>query len=301
MTFFGGISFLVHFIILLVKWITKHPKSAITTLLVMVVVTFGAFFSIKHGIKNSPNITILQNTFYSCENTAMASNNHKNTIIVRLDDIQAFAWRDTSMKMINYIIDKDLKVTLGVIPKNLKEDAVLVKFLRKTSCNTEIAQHGWDHGQSNGNTKPEFANITKSKAYNRIIRGKRYLEEIFNKSVVSFIPPNNVYSEEVLEALRQANVSFMSSEFTTTTVDYGTDSEKLKPVKDIVDSCKQGLRTNNLCIVLVHPQDYTTDDMLDESKYAKFTNLINQLSVIDADFMTIEEYARYKKTEYGAQ
>jgi hypothetical protein len=33
----------------------------------------------------------------------------------------------------------------GVIPKTIKDEVLIDNFLKRESCNIEIALHGWDH------------------------------------------------------------------------------------------------------------------------------------------------------------
>ena len=294
MTFFGGISFIAHFIIIMFKWVRRNPKPTMTIFSVSGIIIFGALFSLKQSINNSPNVKLIKNTFYGCQKTAQAAEMEDNVIILRLDDVQAFAWKDISMRMIDEMIKKNIPATIGVIPKNLEEDEEIANYLKKTSCDMEIAQHGWDHGRQSGNSKPEFEGVSKNTAYKRIIKGKEYLESIFDKEIVTFIPPNEVYSNGTVDALKQAEIPFLANTHTVALANYENNVSKLNSTDKIIDSCKQGFESDNLCVVMLHPQDYATNGYLDESKYSEFTELLNRLEELNAGFMTIKDYAGYK-------
>src|SRR3989338_8323661 len=53
----------------------------------------------------------------------------KNTIILRLDDIAAWTYKDISRDIINEVLERNMSITLGVIPEYLEKDRRVVNWL----------------------------------------------------------------------------------------------------------------------------------------------------------------------------
>ena len=77
-------------------------------------------------------------------------NSGNKTIIIRMDDIAAHQYKGTSEKLIQDILDRNMSITIAVIPNRiyqLHEDKELVSWLNemKSNPNFEIALHGSEH------------------------------------------------------------------------------------------------------------------------------------------------------------
>jgi predicted deacetylase len=133
-------------------------------------------------------------------------------VVLRVDDIQAYAWRETSMRMIEDAENNGIPLTLGVIPAGLSADSELVAFLKEHRCHHEFALHGWNHAGGEGGDQPEFRDLTKQEAYDRIVPGIAMLHEIVDDPIVTWIPPLNVHSKGTEEALRELGFVYLSTE-----------------------------------------------------------------------------------------
>jgi hypothetical protein len=222
------------------------------------------------------------------------------TIILRLDDIQAKAGANTSMEMINDALNRDLPIVLGVIPYQLETDSKIVSFLSglRNNSHVEIALHGFRH------SKNEFANLSQAQAYDILQSGKAALSKQLGIDPVTFIPPNNVYSNGTLAALEASGFERMSA--SQDQLDYDgkllTAGFNIRPPSDLtpeeqveynmdfaVNRCKAKLEEGNLCIVMLHPQDYATHWVTNASLMAQYGILLDRLSGLGAKFSTFAQ------------
>jgi hypothetical protein len=212
-----------------------------------------------------------------------------NKIILRIDDPHAFFLDKIVFRMVDDAIAHSAPVVLGVIPKDIEKDSQLVSYINHNLCNIEIALHGWDHSEN----PPEFANLTEQEAFERMSRGKWVLENLFNKSVTTFIAPQNEYSEGTIKAASRVGFKIFTSEgeglngFNATTYDFGKN--KLVPISEIIHQCMDNFADDKPCVIMIHPQDYATKGRLDEVKYQNYLNLIDVLEKLNVSFVTFEE------------
>lgn len=222
-------------------------------------------------------------------------------VVLRLDDVQAFAWSDISMKMIRDAYAYNAPVVAGVIPKTLKEEATIVNFLKREKCNIEIAIHGWDHYG-----KPpeivgtpyvtEFWQISFEKAKQRIGSGIMELQRYNGKKApITFIPPFNDISGPARAAAEELWIQVVSSigsglyDYHSTT--YNFDKKRIVPVEMIIEECQKTFSTQSICVIMMHPQDYSNEEkQLDEKLYHDYyIGLLEFLKKSNVKFATFEQ------------
>ena len=287
MTPVGGLLMVVHLLIISLHNKKKALLSLAVILVVWGVLTNTVLHSVKALLGEGSNIHYLMDRLEQCK--PLETTENKNKIVLRVDDVQAFAWRETTIKMIDEAMINNMPMVLGIVPAKLQEDSVITRYLKKNHCRVEIAQHGWNH-QSN---PPEFSELDEEEAYQLIIKGKAVLKKITDFSVVTFIPPHNIYSEGTRAALARAGFLIVSSEgesmFDFTTSTYNSSENRLNPVSEVVGQCKEGLNDNNLCVIMLHPQDYTTDNEHDDEKHENYLELLSELKKLDASFVVMKD------------
>lgn len=196
------------------------------------------------------------------------------TVVLRIDDIQAYTWRETSIKMIQEAASRNVPVTLGVIPTGLNDDRELVTFLKNRRCQAEFALHGLTHNSENGPEVPEFGSYSKDEAFNKIKEGQKTLQYITSASIVSWIPPLNIQSTGTIEALGELGFTHLSAEgknkfdYDATTFIYG--SNILVSPEDVVATCQKVFEKKSHCIIMLHPQDFATGLDHNEEKYQQY-------------------------------
>jgi len=221
----------------------------------------------------------------------------KNKVILRIDDVQAFTWRDVLIKMVNDALNRQVPVTLGVIPTGLTEDRKLTDFLERVKDNIEIAQHGYEHNLA-GVDAAEFGSLDEQEADQRIKKGQAILEKITNRPPLTFIPPHNLISSASMIALEKNGFRILSSEgegyfdYTVSTYDFG--SQELIPVSQIINSCQQEFEKKDLCVIAIHPQDYSSEENFNQEKYQHYLALLDSLEEMGVSFVRFKDLIKPK-------
>ncbi len=232
----------------------------------------------------------------------------KKLVVLRLDDVQGYTWRDISIKIIQDAYKFNAPIVAWVIPKGLEEDLTIMKFLKRENCNIEIAMHGWDHfgtwmtgAQSQYLT--EFWNIDFAEAHDRIIMAKEVLERLSGKPIMTFIPPFNIASKDAVQAIFAAGIQVISSIWTGAydyhSSTYNFDKKRIVPVSQVLQSCEDVFSKNWLCVIMMHPQDFANSDKtLDQTAYND--NYLAMLQTLtkdpDVTFVTFESLIKNKST-----
>ena len=240
-----------------------------------------------HGTQNSMQGAALQ--------APLSANNA--SIVIRIDDAQAFAWNIIIQNLTDAANRRGMPVVLGVIPKDIGRDPIIRDYLlNKIGSNKiEVALHGTRH------TEAEYGNLTEREAY---ALAKEGLEEIYAALKVcptTFIPPGLKYSEGATKALFAQGIRIISAgkdEYNCSgnvlLAGYTVHAKlpgNTSCVDDVLYECKDALMKRNLCVILVHPQDYALEDLisLDENAYAEYITLLQGLEKTGAEFVLFRD------------
>lgn len=218
--------------------------------------------------------------------------------ILRVDDVQGWAWGETTRLMIDDALSRGAVLTLGVIPKHLDSDPHLLTFLRARLCNLEIALHGWDHAVLSDGVTPEFATLEREPAKERLEQGLAVLKANFESDVKTWIPPQNMHSTGTVEAVRELGLTRSSTEgsavwdYDATTWDYDTN-ELVRP-EDTLAACEESVASSGMCIIMLHPQNYAIYDEYNEELYTGY-----YLALLDLLQLHGYTFARFADVDAG--
>ncbi len=230
---------------------------------------------------------------------------NENVIVLRLDDVQGYAWRDLSINIIDTVLSYNMSITLGVIPDRVyASDNILRHYLLEKSYDSriEIAQHGFRHSEN------EFLYLNKSEAERLTSLGYNEIVTTLKVKPVTFIPPYNEYNENTTLALSKLNFRIISGHRNDTGVQsnikiFGFDAEtkrydsnELIPVENIINECKISLKEKNICVIMIHPQDYYDigKGTVNNSKYIEFSKLLTELKSLNAKSITFKDLVKYE-------
>lgn len=246
---------------------------------------------------SSNNYAMLENAFFVCK--PIAYHPGEKSVVLRLDDVQAYAWRDITERIITDSTERGFPVVAGVIPKNFRGDDAISTFLEKRECNVEIALHGWDHGASatdDGTTVGEFELLTEAQAQQRIEWGLKALQPLAKHKIVTFIPPQNQISDGSKEAMAKDGLTMLSGEGSDT-YDYAAafwnyTQDRFVNAVEVESLCEAHLANNNECVVMIHPQDFVNEDnSIDETRYNEYLKFLNYLTAHHLQAATFRELA----------
>ncbi len=278
---------------------TKNQKPTLQSLSILLILPLAifAFYNpvIKTLFPDKNTATVEKEENYVC--TPFNNNSAGPMVILRLDDVQAFSWSDISIKMMEDALASGLPIVAGVIPKNISEDKKTIEFLKRNDCNIQIAVHGYDHGPSeyDNETSGEFAHLDKIETQQRLALAKEEIAKIATSESYVFIPPQNELSAAARTTLGEEGFSVISSEGTGY-YDYDAASWSFKnksfisasqTILDCITTFNEG---DDLCVIMLHPQDYTKDDQtIDESLYNEYKKILSYLNTEDISVVTYAE------------
>ena len=219
------------------------------------------------------------------------------TIILRVDDITP--WNDLRLmkRMTEDLLSRDYGVSLGVIPHGIGADRDLVRWVQKVNANSdiELSLHGYRHEED------EFKTLSYDQAKIKIELGRDIMIKYFGEIPINFIPPYNVESDGTIQALKDLGFktfsgsvkeyiiedTFARAGYTTATYKYSEDIFIYS--HQVLEECKIALDKNGICVIMFHPQDFTTNGKTDEAKYAEYIKVLDGLKDFNADVVNFRE------------
>lgn len=277
----------------------KHGTIFSALVLILIpVALFGIYKPIVDNmLHNHNNIELVEDALYVCQPINQPENS--KYIILRLDDVQAYGWTEISIRMMNDALKKNETIVASLIPKNIETDERIVGFFKKNDCNVEVAIHGYDHSISeySNESDGEFALIDENQAKERLILAKEEVAKITDYSPMTFIPPHNQLSTGAIKALNSEIIPIISSEgkgyfdYDASTWDFRTNTFVYadKVIKDCEDSFSKG---DNLCVVMLHPQDFSKDNInTDEELYKEYIKILDYIQSNNITSITFKEIA----------
>jgi len=191
------------------------------------------------------------------------SDNLKKYVIFRDDDVEPW-YKLATLKKVNQIhMDKNVPVTLGIIPhpvpgesgNELLSDAGFLNYMKSISTNKlfEFAQHGYTHKDTTGTAyKSEFYGLPYAKQDALIKSGQDDIQSAFNVTPTTFLPPFDRSDDNTILATKALGFT----EYSTAAGDFG-----------IVHGYRDGMRIDAVSIVLddgatLQSLKDTTDELL---------------------------------------
>ena len=260
-------------------------------------------FLVYTGASSDNNIVLIREMTTKC-NPIQERIAAKN-IILRIDDVQAFGWSDVSIRMINDAFRREMPVVLGVIPKNIKKDHKIARYLKRNECNIEIALHGYDHSvifDKKGEEYGEFAFLDFNSARRRIVLAKEEIKQVIDKDINVFIPPNNQISKEAIIAAKKEGLNIVSGrgedKFDYHSKTWSFEKNELISPEETIAVCEKVFSSGgDLCIIMIHPQDYIdVNHKLDEGKYVEYIKLLDYISEKNISVLTFNSYTSLTPT-----
>lgn len=233
---------------------------------------------------------------------------NKPTFILRLDDVQASLWGEACVRIINDTLSRNLSLSIAVIPDrdSPKTDEVMECIREhKDDPHLEITQHGFNHSYS------EYDNISENETRLKTMKGLRKLYQDYDVSPVTFIPPNNEDNSNnniTPDTLWDMGFRIISTSgdlhYAGDILDVGHNAAtteytggNLTDPGQIIRQCEKDFKKQNLSVIMIHPQDFVNNNRtLNESKYANYLELLNELNYTGAQSITFRDMLKVSKT-----
>ncbi|MBN2095753.1 MAG: DUF2334 domain-containing protein [Candidatus Aenigmarchaeota archaeon] len=304
MQFVGGLSLAVHILIIIVFAVKKKlnialgrfssgPLKKILPLVIIsclfFIISTSSIAALNTTLNSRPNWELLETPEKCQEITPEIS---QRTVVLRIDDVQAFAWRNATITLLGDSLQRGIPLSVGLIPYAIESDAEMYRFLYENRCKIEICLHGWSL-TSKAHSRYEIERQEIDKSANDLMRAKSKMEQLFGVEIVTFMPPENVYPEALESVIQNAGFSIISSEgsgyYDYTASTYNFQKNEIVSTQEIIELCEKAFYEGQPCIIMVHPQDYTTGGMLDKEKYKNYLQMLDELEKRGVSFARLKD------------
>ena len=217
---------------------------------------------------------------------------YNNSIILRLDDVRAFS--EPTPYVINAALKKNIPITLGVIPRNLENDKGMINYLKglENDSRVEIALHGYWHNTSDAEMGEDG-----------VLSARKKLIDLLGVVPESYIPPfNNISAFTYLAVANHFKVIssgepvILQGKIVEIGQSVSTENfylEQEVPIDTTISKCIFELNKTGICVVTVHPQEYTTKingaSALDIDKLANYSVMLDRLKGLNASFANFND------------
>lgn len=204
-------------------------------------------------------------------------------IVIRLDDIGNFAV-DAQREIIEFHLDNEIPVSLGIIPSFLGSDERLLGLLDKAAQGgLEICAHGWEH--------ENFTELGLSEQIVRLNQSKILLRELLDVDVKVFIPPYYECNANTILALNETGFSIISADESRAGLSEGVFSYPatvslsilLKDVwvpqspEFLSLKVMESVEKYGYAVIVTHPQEFMKDGEFDYLLLSGYRDFIRML------------------------
>lgn len=238
-----------------------------------------------------------------------------NCVAFRLDDVQDFFLSPAQQAIISTFSDKNAPLTLGVIGGVIGSDQKLVSAIRAglAEDKIEIANHGWRHNIYTKMTKTDQA-IDLKKTNDKIF-------EVFGVRPTTFIPPENMFNNDTISALKEngfthispgetgvvdAPPKFKKSDFYqfpmlayTAKVDTNTGFWRHETNEQILEKINDSIFNYGYAVVMMHPSEFSLYEngiyanKVNNTKIAELGVLLDSVRAENLQILTIGSIQDY--------
>jgi peptidoglycan/xylan/chitin deacetylase (PgdA/CDA1 family) len=207
-------------------------------------------------------------------------------LVVRVDDIQDFAFKDAQLFLLNYSVENKLPLSLAVITGQFGLDTEIVGATRSAiASGSEVTVHGWQH--------ENLAELSLIEQMRVLSEAKTRLKEVLNVSTTILTPPMFSFNNETLTAMKREGYTILSTSSdlhdagivagiinipaTVELSDFANGTWAMKS-KDLLNfELKGSVQTNGYAVLVTHPQEFIKNGVLDKETVTAFIALIQDL------------------------
>lgn len=218
-------------------------------------------------------------------------------LVLRVDDIQDYAFRDGQFFLLNWSRENNLPLSLAVIAGMFGEDLELVEAVKSSIAGgSEVGVHGWKH--------ENFAELEFWEQMHILFQAKNKMKELFGVEPELLVPPGFNFNMDTVSAMREESFNVIS-----TCVDYHQPTTyqevrsipatvevsvlvegvwKMKSTEALIAEVEESFKSYGYAVIVTHPQEFIFDGNLDKDVADSFVSLFADLSET-CRFTTFEE------------
>lgn len=225
-----------------------------------------------------------------------------NCVIFRLDDIQDYYLNRIQLALMNFFLEKNQSLSLGLISNAFGNDSSVLNEVRSgfDAGKFDLASHGWNH--------ENFSKLSEHDQADLLNKSNEKIHKLFGIRPLIFIPPDFDFDNATLDAMRQLGIKIISSDhwfysdknqshlvtnvtfsnFTANdkifhfpnTVEYSEyvlnttktppiDQWNTHPVEELLTRINNSISNHGYAVVTIHPQEFAI------THNGELTNVLN--------------------------
>lgn len=229
-------------------------------------------------------LIVLLTTFFIA---GLSQHQSSRQIILRVDDIQDFAFKDGQLYLLKYAIDNKIPLSLAIIAGMFGEDSEILDITKKSlTAGSEACVHGWNHENFETLTLPEQLTI--------LFKSKNQINEKLNVIPKVLIPPGFRFNSDTIYAMNEQSYLILSTCADFDKPDFEIQIKKIpatvelsvvsngvwnmKNVDVLISEVENSFEAYGYAVIVTHPQEFISNSTLNQVTVDKFENLIKKLN-----------------------
>lgn len=217
---------------------------------------------------------------------AANKNNELPSVVIRVDDIQDFAFREAQLFLINKSITNEVPFSLAIIAGLFGQDNDLVESVKlATTQGTEVTVHGWEHEDLTAFSLEEQSAL--------LSRSRSRIKEVLGYDADVLVPPMFSFNEDTLTAMRDENYNVISTFIdlqspgligntvsipaTVELSDFAEGTWRMKSFEAIMAEISKSIHRYGYAVIVTHPQEFICGGELDPVNMDIFCLLLKTL------------------------
>jgi len=223
-------------------------------------------------------------------------NREPPSLVIRVDDIQDFAFREAQLFLLNESMINHVPLSLAVITGMFGEDSEVVQAVElAVSLGSDVAVHGWKH--------EDLAKLSFREQVELLSQSRSRIEEILDFDTRVLVPPMFSFNEDTVAAMHEEGYNIISTfadlsepgsiskvislPATVELSDYSNGTWKMKSFDSVKAEISRSIQKYGFGVIVTHPQEFTAGGELNQANTELYRTLL----------MTLKENYSFKTLE----
>lgn len=207
-------------------------------------------------------------------------------VIIRVDDIQDFAFREAQLFLIGESIINEVPLSMAVIAGMFGQDNDIVTSVKQAvSQGTEVTVHGWEH--------EDFTRLSLEEQSAILSISRSRIKDVLGYDANVFVPPLFTYNEDTFMAMQDEDYylisafidvqspgligNVMSIPATVELSDFSEGTWKMKSPDATLLEISKSVRQYGYAAIVTHPQEFISEGKLNPVSVESFRSLLRVL------------------------
>jgi len=223
-------------------------------------------------------------------------NREPPSLVIRVDDIQDFAFREAQLFLLNESMINHVPLSLAVITGMFGEDSEVVQAVElAVSLDSDVAVHGWKH--------EDLAKLSFREQVELLSQSRSRIKEILDFDTRVLVPPMFSFNEDTVAAMHEEGYNIISTfadlsepgsiskvislPATVELSDYSNGTWKMKSFDSVKAEISRSIQKYGFGVIVTHPQEFTAGGELNQANTELYRTLL----------MTLKENYSFKTLE----